>query len=169
MATNTEQSLLACFLRHQKDLLQFLAYKVSCAETAADLVQETYLRIARYADSGGIANQHAFVFRVADNLALDHLRARTRHDHRNAETVTNALVCRNPEPDTVLSDRQQLEMLEKLIYELPLMCRKVFLLCRVEGMAYNQVACELGISPRTVESHMYKALKILRERFDGYE
>lgn len=169
MANTPEPGLLAYFLRHQNDLLQFLAYKVRCAETAADLVQETYLRIARHGDSGEIANQQAFVFRVADNLALDHLRARTRHELRYAGTVAEDIVSSIPEPDTVLADRQQLERLEKLIQQLPANRRRVFLLCRVEGKSYAEVAHELDITPRTVENHVYKALKTLKERFEDPE
>lgn len=164
---SAESSLLACFLRYQNDLLLFLAGKVNCVDTAADLVQETYLRIVRYPEADQVINHQAFIYRIADNLALDHLRARARRDRRDTVVADDDLVCRNPEPYTVLSDQQQLEMLEKLIYELPPACRTVFLLCRVEGKSYAQIADELDISPRTVESHMHKALKTLKQRFDG--
>ncbi|MDD1619973.1 MAG: RNA polymerase sigma factor [Methylococcaceae bacterium] len=162
----TEPDLLASFMLHQKELQQFLTHKVNCAETAADLIQETYLRIARYSADGEIANQRAFVFRIADNLALDHLRSRARHEQRDGGLVDEDLVCRQPQPDSMLEGQQQMELFEKLIYQLPPQCRTVFLLCRVEGKRYSEVAAELGISPRTVEAHMHKALKLLKDRID---
>ena len=100
----TESDLLASFLLHQRDLQQFLTHKVNCAETAADLIQETYLRIARYSADGEIANQRAFVFRIADNLALDHLRSRARHEQRNGGLVDEYLVCSQPQPDSMLEE-----------------------------------------------------------------
>jgi RNA polymerase sigma-70 factor (ECF subfamily) len=165
MDTIPEQGLLTIFLRHRKDLLQFLTYKVSCADTAADLVQETYLRLAHYPEGAAIGNQRAFVFRVADNLALDHLRARTRRERRDGGPLAEEFADAGPEPDAQLAARQQMERLESLIYQLPPQCRSVFLRVRVEGKSYADVAAELGIAPRTVESHMHKALKFIKERF----
>ncbi len=146
--------------------MQFLTYKVRCAETAADLTQETYLRIAHHPDAGNIENMRAYLFRIANNLALDYLRSRTRHCQHDAGPVTEDIICRQPEPDTALSERQQLEFLEQIIYELPPKCRAVFLMSRVEGKSYTEISNELGISPRTVESHMRKALDQIRKQFD---
>jgi RNA polymerase sigma-70 factor, ECF subfamily len=161
-----ESGLSALFLSHQKDLVQFLTYKVRCAETAADLTQETYLRIAHHPDVGNIENMRAYLFRIANNLALDYLRSQTRRHQRDAGPVTENIICRQPEPDTVLSDHQQLEFLEQAIYGLPPKCREVFLMNRVEGKSYTEISKELAISPRTVESHMRKALDQIRKQFD---
>ena len=164
----TEPDLLSSFLRHQKELQQFLTYKVNCAETAADLIQETYLRIARHTADSEIVNPRAFLFRIADNLALDHLRSKARQDKRDGGLISDEIVCKQPQPDSALVGQQQMELFEKLIYELPPQCRTVFLLCRVEGKSYSEIAAELGISPRTVESHMHKALKLLKDRIDFF-
>jgi len=158
--------LSALFLLHQKDLMQFLTYKVRCAETAADLTQETYLRIAHHPDIGNIENMRAYLFRIANNLALDYLRNQRGLSQRDAGPVTEDLICRQPEPDSVLSDHQQLAFLEQVIYELPPKCRAVFLMSRVEGKSYTEISNELAISSRTVESHMRKALDQIRKQFD---
>jgi RNA polymerase sigma-70 factor (ECF subfamily) len=161
-----DQSLSSCFLQHQKDLMQFLTYKVQCAETATDLTQETYLRVARHRKADTIENMRAYLFRIANNLALDHLRSRARLLQRDAGPVTDDFICEAPEPETVLANRQQLEMLEQIIYGLPPKCREVFLMCRVEGKSYTEIGDALGISPRTVESHMRKALEQIRKQID---
>jgi RNA polymerase sigma-70 factor (ECF subfamily) len=158
--------LSAFFLLHQKDLMQFLSYKVRCAETAADLTQETYLRIAHHPDVGNIENMRAYLFRIANNLALDYLRSQTRQSQRDAGPVTDDLVSHQPEPDAALSDRQQLEYLEQIIYGLPPKCRAVFLMSRVEGKSYTEISKQFGISPRTVEGHMRKALDQIRKQLD---
>lgn len=166
MPTVGESQLLDAFLRYQSEIRQFLARKVGCVDSAADLTQETYLRIAHYSAAGEIANQRAFVFRVADNLALDHLRGRARQEQRDGGLVDEDIACRQPQPDSMLEGQQQMELFEKLIYDLPPQCRTVFLLCRVEGKRYSEIAAELGISARTVEAHMHKALKLLKDRID---
>jgi len=159
-----EPGLSAHFLLHQKDLMQFLTYKVKCAETAADLTQETYLRIAQHQKLDSIENMRAYLFRIANNLAIDHLRSRSRQFQQDAEIMTDDLVCPKPEPDTVLADTQQLAFLEQAIYDLPEKCRTVFLMCRVEGKSYAEVSDALGISTRTVESHIRNALIHLQKK-----
>ena len=111
-----DQSLSSCFLQHQKDLMLFLTYKVQCAETATDLTQETYLRVVRLRKTDTIENMRAYLFRIANNLALDHLRSRARQLQRDAGPVTDDFICEAPEPEAVLANRQQLEMLEQIIY-----------------------------------------------------
>jgi RNA polymerase sigma-70 factor (ECF subfamily) len=166
MNLSPETGLSAHFLLHQKDLMQFLAFKVQCAETAADLTQETYLRIANHPDPGNIENIRAYLFRIANNLALDYLRSQTRLNKRDAGPVTEDFICHQPEPDAIVSDHQQLEFLEQVIYDLPPKCREVFLMSRVENKSYTEISNELGISPHTVESHMRKALEQIRKQFD---
>jgi RNA polymerase sigma-70 factor (family 1) len=166
MSLFPDQSLTSFFLQHQKDLMQFLTYKVQCAETATDLTQETYLRLVRHRKEDTIENMRAYLFRIANNLALDHLRSRTRQLQRDAGPVTDDLVHEASGPEALLADRQQLEHLERIIYSLPPKCREVFLLYRVEGKSYAEIGDALAISPRTVESHMRKALEQIRAQLD---
>jgi RNA polymerase sigma-70 factor, ECF subfamily len=158
-------SLAVHFFSYQKDLMQFFTYKIGCAETAADLTQETYLRIIHHADADRIENRRAYLFHIANNLAIDYLRSQSRQSQRDAGPVTDLIPCSQPEPETVLDDRQQLEFLERAIYDLPPKCREVFLLSRVEGKSYTEISIELAISPRTVESHIRKALDQIRKQF----
>jgi RNA polymerase sigma-70 factor, ECF subfamily len=175
MTTAQESPLLASFINHQQDLLSFLSFKMRCAETAEDLVQETYLRIANYPDPNAIDNPRAFFFRIADNLALDHLRKRavrdrfTVRDINSEKEVSRAAASHALEPVVAVNAIQQLERLEQLIADLPPIRQQVFLLSRVEGLNYKAIALKLGISERTVENHVYKALKTLKERFTGHE
>lgn len=170
MNAGQETPLLASFIRHQNDLLSFLSFKLSCAETAGDIVQETYLRIANYPKTEEIKNPRAFLFRIANNLALDHLRKRAfQVKFNNQETDHEPLVREAEEPLTAINTIQQLEILEQLIEGLPFTCRKVFLLSRVEGKTYKAIGKELGISERTVENHVYKALKMLKEQYKSLD
>lgn len=170
MHTAQESPLFANFIRHQKDLLMFLSFKLSCAETAEDLVQETYLRIANYPESEAIENPRAFCFHIANNLALDHLRKRVYQDKfASREIGCETVASPAQEPAVAVHAIQQLERLEILIEELPPIRRQVFLLSRVEGLSHKAIAQEYGISERTVENHVYKAVKTLKERFAGHE
>lgn len=139
--------------------------KVSCSEIAADLTQETYLRVADRNDLDKIDNIRAYLFRIANNLAIDYLRSRTRQLKRDGGELSEDIASTAPEPDAILSDQQQIAFLEQAVYSLPPKCRQVFLMCRVDGKSYADVAAELNISSRTVESHMRKALDHIRKQF----
>ncbi|WP_426993762.1 RNA polymerase sigma factor [Methylomonas sp. CM2] len=166
MSTVSEPLLLDAFLRHQSEIRQFLARKVSCPTAADDLTQETYLRIARYRGGEEILDLRAFLFRIANNLALDYLRGLARSEARDYGPVEDSIACWAPQPDSAVAAQQQLARMERFIYALPQQCRTVFLACRVDGKSYAEIADELNISPRTVEAHMYKAIKLLKERMD---
>ena len=58
------------------------------------------------------------------------------------------------------------EQLNKAIAALPEQCRKVFIACKLDGKKYKEIAAELGISEKTVENHMGKALKDLRKHLE---
>ncbi len=170
MNTAQESPLLVSFIHHQKDLLSFLSCKLSCAETAGDLVQETYIRVANYPEATEIKNPRAFCFRIANNLALDHLRKRAYQEKfTDGEACYETIASPAQEPAVAVHALQQLERLEVLIEQLPPMRRQVFLLSRVECLSYKAIAQECGISERTVENHIYKALKTLKERFARHE
>lgn len=114
---------------------------------ADDLVQETYLRIAMYIPTGEIPQPKALLLKIASNLARDwaakdrrHLSAGHRCDH----------VCSN-EGETAI-------LLEQIILGLPEGLRDVFVMSRFGGLSNAQIAERLGISPKTVEWRMTKAL-----------
>lgn len=67
------------------------------------------------------------------------------------------------QPDFELQKR-----IKNAVEELPPQCQRVFRLSREEGLKYHEIADELGISKKTVEVHMGKALKMLRESLGDY-
>lgn len=60
----------------------------------------------------------------------------------------------------------KLAQVKQAINLLPLKCREIFLLCKMDGRSYKEVAKELNISVKTVENQMGKALKIIRDSID---
>ncbi len=58
--------------------------------------------------------------------------------------------------------------MKELVEQLPPQCRKVFLMNRFEGMRYQEIAEELGLSVKTVDSHLVKAVKLVRSGLREY-
>jgi len=124
-----------------------------------------FLRLSAYQTETRVDNPRAFLFKVAANLATDHLRSQQR---RNETPITNEQIDEfldyTPSPETTLISQQQLAMLKQAIQELPPKCRDVFVLCKFHHYTYLQAAQHLGIAESTATKHMIKALEHCKRR-----
>jgi RNA polymerase sigma factor (sigma-70 family) len=153
-------------IRHQHDaLIKFLRRRLSIAEDANDVAQETYIRMMKYEGSQEIRSPSAMLFRIAVNVANDHGRAaqaRCVSGHLQIEEVD--VVSELPSAERTVSAHQDLERLLDTIETLPPKCKQVFLLSRARGMTYPEIARHCGISIKMVEKQISKALAVcLRE------
>lgn len=154
------------FLNTRKPLLLLLKRRLGCSHTAEDLVQEAYLRVIQQESIEKIENLSAYVCRVASNLAIDHGRQAAAAMQDRHEPLEEDLACPKPLPDRAAEASQELDTLGRLIAELPPQCRRIFLLRKVQHLSNAEIAERLNISPRTVETQIGKALKILRDRME---
>ena len=83
---------------------------------------------------------------------------------RAAEPYAAAETTLAPRADRDLADHQIDAAVRAAINELPPRCREVFELSRIHGLKYAEIAETLGISQKTVEAQMGKALRVMRER-----
>ena len=132
-----------------------------------DLAQEVFVRFWEKRTQINITSSvDAYLRRMAVNEALGHLR---RNKNRFEEEITPNLSGGAEEGVERQFLQDELEtQVRDAINELPPRCRAVFKLSRFEDMTYQQIADQLGISVKTVENQMGKALKYLRERLHGY-
>ncbi|WP_336952481.1 RNA polymerase sigma factor [Sphingobium aromaticivastans] len=120
---------------------------------AEDLVQDTYMRVARYSEEATQHHPRALLLRIGVNLARDQMR---RNKIRPAPVAAN-----DPDPSweiPVGADQEYLLGLKHAILSLPPDLRSVFLLSRFTPMTNADIAKRLGISVKTVEWRMSKAL-----------
>lgn len=154
------------FRRYHGGLMNFLRQRMRSEEDAADVAQETYVRLVQSYEYALLPETAAtLIFRIAVNVANDFSRRRKSHhatDHCSADLVP--LVSGEPSQERRLHARQQLERLYAAIESLPPRCQQVFLLNRVDHMTYTQIARHCGISASMVEKHITKALAVLREK-----
>jgi RNA polymerase sigma-70 factor (ECF subfamily) len=130
-------------------------------DAAMDVAQEACLRLW---DRRGRDSPHSirsYLFRIARNLALDHLKTkRTRRGLLGRHDPTGA---RRPAwPDEVLRGDRIADEVQRAIQALPDRRREVFALTYLQGLKYAEVAEVMGISPKTVQNHLSAALAQLR-------
>ena len=165
MRRNDISALIASFRDNYQDLLRFLTRRTGDAERAADLAQDTYLRLATVQSSLEIENPRAFVYRVAGNLAIDAL----RRDGRLAPDLTfleagEGVPDATPSPEASALARDRLRQLEEALDELPAKPRLALLLSRVEGRPFVEIAGQLGVSESMVAKYIARALRHCRDR-----
>ncbi|MGC4097138.1 MAG: RNA polymerase sigma factor [Nitrospira sp.] len=119
------------FLRYRNELLRRMVAMVRSRETAADLVQEAYLKLVRTAPTTNIDQPRALLHRIATNLAIDHLRAH-KAGPCAAESLDTALdlPSATPSPEQTLLGKERLHRYMRTIDTLPPRTRKAFLLFR---------------------------------------
>lgn len=154
--------------RHHRALMSFLYWQLGSVEDAQDAAQDTYARLLRYRQPGQAEISRTLVMRIASSVVID--RRRYNGAHRAAAHVDlDGVDMEAPatSPEQIVSDQEELAMVKTVMLQLPPRRREVFVLSRVNGMTYPQIARELGISVKAVEKHITKALLELRRRVGG--
>lgn len=117
-------------------------------DAAEDLVQETYLRIGPYQRAGAIRYPKALLLRIAENIAVDRARAAQRAQI-SAREIARTTVAPLQHDDLVLKE---------LIRSLPQPEREIFVMNRVLGLTYDEIATRMNVSVRSIEWRMSQAL-----------
>ncbi|MDD2700999.1 MAG: RNA polymerase sigma factor [Sideroxydans sp.] len=151
--------------RHFGELRAFILRRVGCRELAAELTNETFVRILDNRSPGPIRNHRAFLYRVAGNLAIDHHRAHKEQ----SECLDDLAEHEHPatdlhDPARVVCARQELERLRQAIDTLPSQCRRAFILFKFEGRAHAEIADEFHVTKNAVEKLLIRALVQLRKQ-----
>jgi RNA polymerase sigma factor (sigma-70 family) len=149
------------YREHTPRLLRFFRRKTS-PERASDLVQQIFARFAGLSDDhqAEIANPVRYLRRSATNLLADEARLAVRrasHLHLPADEVD----LRAPDQIAALEARDILRRLEKALQRLKPRTREIFLAHRIDGYSYVEIAAITGLSVKSVEKHMSRALAFI--------
>jgi RNA polymerase sigma-70 factor (ECF subfamily) len=153
------------FARYRPRLYGFLARLSGQPALAEDLLQETFLRLARHAPKLAPGTRlEAWLFTVARNLYLSHRRWALLDLARSSELMMwSRLAPPLASPLAQATADQELAALEQALAELPLVYREVLLLVGVEGMEPANAASVLGVSGAALRQRLSRARAMLRE------
>lgn len=159
-----EGALRAIFDRYYPRLTAVVAQVVSDADMARDLVQEVFVDLwNKRAEVEVHSSLGGYLRRAAVNRALNYLKSNRRFVFETLEKAPET----TDSPEDVrerMADHERLEdALKEAIEALPERCRVVFSLSRFGQLSHREIADELGISVKTIENQITKAMKILRE------
>jgi len=166
MKTGGSNPVLLAVEAHYQELMAFVRRRVGCPALAADILQETWLKVAALDPAqAAVENPRAYLYRVAGSLAVDRLRQdRVRMRYVSHEPAPSDVPSLEPPADEVVQGREEIALLEAALRELPETCRSAFLLYKGHGLSMKEVGARLGLSPRTVEKHIARAIGHCRRR-----
>jgi RNA polymerase sigma-70 factor (ECF subfamily) len=140
-----------------------LVYRITKDSVVSeDIVQDVFFEIWRKRDEIFInSSLEAYLRRSCRNKTLNYIRSNNLHWEDESEL--NEQIDTGFTAEEYLAADELQHRINKVIGNLPEKCRLVFALSRFEEMSYSDISKELNISVKTVENHISKALKVLRE------
>lgn len=159
-------SLSAAYSEHHVWLVDWLRRKLGCPHHAADLAQDTFLRLLGARAAEPLREPRAYLATVARGLLVDHWR---RQDLERAYLEALALrpeaLAPSPEERTLLMEL--LLRIDALLDGLRAPVRKAFLMAQIEDLSHAEIASRLAVSQRSVERYVAEALlHCYRLRYD---
>lgn len=154
--------------RYYRELLNHLTRTIKDRDSAADIVQETYVRVLALQQSGQVVSQpRALLYHTARNLVIDrHRRNEVRGESVQMDDMPEEfdMLAASPacEPDVALASSQAVDAMLQTIDKLPVRCREAFILHRFDGLPHAEVAERMGISRKMVEQHIKLAMDACR-------
>lgn len=145
-----------------KDLFKPLhgyAFKfIADPDEAKNIIHEVFISLwEKFDDLPADMNYNSYLYTAVRNRCLNHLR-----DKKKQVPLDNAMHVQAAEEDVVGLSELEMEI-ALAINSLPVKCRQVFEMNRKDGLKYAEIAEKLGLSVKTVEAQMSKALNVLRE------
>ena len=148
------------FRYNYRPLCLYALHYLGDSDMAKDVVQECFATLWEKLEAGlAVANRRAYLYMTVRNRCLDQLRRKGMQTESLKPYDTYGII-----DDDDAQERSQIEArLWTAIDSLPEKCREVFLMSKRDGLKYEEIATELGISENTVRNQISKALKVLKD------
>ena len=152
------------FKSHAKSLRNFLLYKYGNKDQADDLTQEAFIKLWQNCAAVPIEKAKSYIYKIAINSSLNEI----AHQKVVLEYENNftGLEKTYENPEFILEEKQFKSKLLKAIENLNETQRVAFLMHRIDGKKYSEIAEELNISLKAVEKRIHLALVELRKEID---
>lgn len=156
----TAQEFERAFDLYYTNVRNFLYYKTSQSQLAEDVAQDAFVKLWETRDKIDKSSIKAYVFTIANNLAINQLK-RDQLKFKFLKLQGDKKDIKTPE---YLMEMQEFDQkLQDTLAKVPDGAREVFLMNRIDGLKYREIAEMLGLSMKAIEKRMSNALAILRD------
>jgi RNA polymerase sigma factor (sigma-70 family) len=162
------------FGRYHKRIGAYVARMIGDAQHAEEIAQEAFISaMRRMRESGQEIIFRPWIYGIARNAAIDHLRARSRRGREVAFDVVEAagtyserLVSGHLAPEAAVESKQALADLQGAFGGLSELHHQILVMRELEGLSYAQIGTRLGLSRASVESMLFRARRRLEEEYE---
>nr|WP_299174742.1 sigma-70 family RNA polymerase sigma factor [uncultured Allomuricauda sp.] len=158
-----EQVFSSIFKSNSKTVFNYIYYKFGNEEKAHDAVQEAFVKLWENCAKVMPEKAKSYLYTVANNLYLNVIKA----EKVRLKYAKPTLEISNESPEFLLEEKEYQQKLDNALNDLPENQRTTFLLNRIDGKKYAEIAEMEGVSVKAIEKRMHLALKTLREKIDG--
>jgi RNA polymerase sigma-70 factor (ECF subfamily) len=162
------------FLDNYKNLVLYAKKFVMETETARDLVQDVFIYLWDKREKLNIDKSlSSYLFRAVHNACINYLKREATKENYIKQFLINLnegayKTSASEDAYELVVHKDLSERIEWIIETLPEQCRNIFRMSRFRGMKNKEIAEIYSISPRTVETQIYRALKVLKENLKPY-
>ncbi len=155
----TKENFKNIFDTYFDEIRRYLFYRSGDEELATDITQECFLKLWEKRDKIKLESVRGLLFKMASDLFINNY----HHQKRTNQLFQNiSFEEQDYSPEEILSFEQLKEKYESLIIRMPEKQRTVFLMSRIDGLMYKEIAERLELSVKAVEKRMTIALNYLR-------
>jgi RNA polymerase sigma factor (sigma-70 family) len=148
-------------------LRRYLTRLLGNAGEAQDVAHDAYMRVYPSLTNHSARRPEALLYTAARRLAINRLKRRSISPLARDAFIPEMSASAEPGVEQQVMARQELEILEQAISELPDGCRVVLLLCKIEQLSHREISERLAIAVSTVEKQHARALRLLRTALEG--
>jgi RNA polymerase sigma-70 factor, ECF subfamily len=154
------------FTSNYQELCRFAFVILNCADLADEIVQKSFVSFWENRNRTKIEKDiKSYLYKIVKNNALNYVKSDITRKNYEREFFLQSVESQNEK----INDTLFRERLEKAITNLPHKCRMVYCLKYIEGLSYKEIATYLEISANTVDNHIQKALKYLKQELSQYK
>ena len=166
----TSHSVEAAFRANEARLIRYLALRLGSIDEARDVTQALFLKLWSLEQPPVPEAIVPVLFVAARNAATDVLRTRQRRALHGEKTDV-ALEIEDDEPgaDRRIAARQTLDLVVRLLDELPAKCRTAFVAYKFNGQSYAEIAADMRLTESMVRKYVLRAVSHCAARFEQME
>lgn len=150
-------NLADMYANNHRWLVGFLSKKLSCPHSAADIAQDTFVRLLSKTDHVQITEPRAYLTTIANGLMVNHFKRRAI-ESAYLEALAHIPETATLSPEALSIAIETLVNIDNMLDGLPEKVRMAFLLCQLEGLSHAEIASQLSVSVSSVRKYITRAL-----------
>ncbi len=151
------QAIQTLYTHHHGWLCGWLRKRLGCCDHAADLAQDTFIRVLVQRKAVELREPRAYLSSIARSLMIDMFRRRAL-EQAYLETLAALPEAQDISPETRMVIIETLLEIDQMLDGLGARTREIFLMAQLDGLSYVQIARQLDLSINTVKKHAARAL-----------